>query len=972
MAAVGVGSPVKYNNNVAVQFVNAWEIEFIVVSSFLLQVAALFLAGYRRRSNSAVVKSIVWISYLLADSAATYGLGHLSVNSRPPERQQLVAFWAPFLLLHLGGPDSITAYSLEDNQLWKRILQKDFFTQVLGAAYVLYKTFPAGSGLLLPAAWVIFAIGVAKYAERIWALYNANMSNIRSALENDDNSDDEKQEEPPEVPVIIRYRRAPEDLLLYAHSQFEVCKSALVDSSSAKAKNISYLRRTIFSDVWEWEKRWTVFQMEVSLLYDIMYTKAGVIHTWYGYCLRVFSPLATAAALLLFHLSRSSTSSVGATSIAAMNSPPVLVDVAITYALLVGAILLDMVSLLSAAGSSWAFTYLVLGMPRRRHGWLYRAAVHSGMWLHRWLEYLRELINAHDRRRWSGAIGQYNVLQFCTATSEKRNYTTTTEEIPEGVMKLVFEELTRVILRTNMEGNSGTGNKDMSKEGIGLAKKDLTNNPSDQMEGIGSDLGDHSSHHVKWIGTSNKDLTNKSSDHVEGNESDLNDNSSGHGEGIGSGNKHLSNNFLNHVEGIGFDLNDNSSDHEEGIGSGKKDMMNKSLDRVEGISFDLRDNYSRDETFGSGRKDTSNKSLDHVEGIEPDLRDNSSGDETFASYGEDMSNKSSDHEEGIRSGNKSSDQIKNEYVTVEITQKLRRGVRRQTPKVSKPSAELTKLEGAATDSVGLIKAERGQLALRNLMAKKEGLVISIGDLKRYLRDEIQEGILIWHIATDVFLRTSESDEPAAMKQQHDSDHQTDQRVEAIKLLSNYMIFLMVERPSMVPGLALGKLYRQTCRALSKELAPGVNGDANKLAEILATKKRDNPVLQQDGKLALRGNALRYATKLALMLADLNEKFAHESTTLNGKPTSIPEKKRDDDLVQFLFEMWVEMLLYVSHRCSRESHAKRIGEGGELTTVVWLMAEQAGKFYIDKELSVAEEAEQAEEKDDDNYVLVISP
>uniref|UniRef100_A0A0E0GXE9 DUF4220 domain-containing protein n=1 Tax=Oryza nivara TaxID=4536 RepID=A0A0E0GXE9_ORYNI len=519
--------------------------------------------------------------------------------------------------------------------------------------------------------------------------------------------------------------------------QFEVCKSALVDSSSAKAKNISYLRRTIFSDVWEWEKRWTVFQMEVSLLYDIMYTKAGVIHTWYGYCLRVFSPLATAAALLLFHLSRSSTSSVGATSIAAMNSPPVLVDVAITYALLVGAILLDMVSLLSAAGSGWAYAYLVLGMPRRRHGWLYRAAVHSGMWrrLHLLLEYLRELVNVHGRRRWSGAIGQYNVLQFCTATSEKRNYTTTTEEIPEGVMKLVFEELTRVILRTNMEGNSGTGNKDMSKEGIGLAKKDLTNNPSDHMEGIGSDLGDHSSHHVKWIGTSNKDLTNKSSDHVERNESDLNDNSSGHGEGIGSGNKHLSNNSSNHVEGIGSDLSDNCSDHEEGIGSGEKDMMNKSLDRVEEIGSDLRDNFSSDETFGSGRKDTSHKSLDNVDGIGYDLSDNSS-----------------DHEEEIRSGNKSSDQMKNEYVTVEFTPKLRRGVRRQTPEVSKPSAELTKQEGAATDSVGLIKAERGQLALRNLMAKKEGL----GDLKRYLRDEIQEGILIWHIATDVFLRTSEA------------------------------------------------------------------------------------------------------------------------------------------------------------------------------------------------------------------------
>ncbi|GFZ17719.1 transmembrane protein, putative [Actinidia rufa] len=33
-----------------------------------------------------------------------------------------MAFWAPFLLLHLGGPDTITAYSLEDNELWLRHL----------------------------------------------------------------------------------------------------------------------------------------------------------------------------------------------------------------------------------------------------------------------------------------------------------------------------------------------------------------------------------------------------------------------------------------------------------------------------------------------------------------------------------------------------------------------------------------------------------------------------------------------------------------------------------------------------------------------------------------------------------------------------------------------------------------------------------------------------------------------------------
>ena len=38
------------------------------------------------------------------------------------ESIQLTAFWAPFLLSHLGGPDTITAYAMEDNELWLRHL----------------------------------------------------------------------------------------------------------------------------------------------------------------------------------------------------------------------------------------------------------------------------------------------------------------------------------------------------------------------------------------------------------------------------------------------------------------------------------------------------------------------------------------------------------------------------------------------------------------------------------------------------------------------------------------------------------------------------------------------------------------------------------------------------------------------------------------------------------------------------------
>jgi hypothetical protein len=78
-------------------------------------------------------------------------------------------------------------------------------------------------------------------------------------------------------------------------------------------------------------------EMELSLMYDILYTKASVTHSWVGYCIRIISPLAVAASLVLFQLS----SKYGYSR----------VDVDITYTLLGGALVLEMKSLLGTLGS---------------------------------------------------------------------------------------------------------------------------------------------------------------------------------------------------------------------------------------------------------------------------------------------------------------------------------------------------------------------------------------------------------------------------------------------------------------------------------------------------------------------------------------------------------------------------------------------------------------------------------------------
>jgi len=160
---------------------NEWEIQILVLVSFALQVFLLSFAWMRRRNISRALRIVIWLMYLLAEYTATYTLGHMSIGCKAGEHQQLMAFWAPFLLVHLGGQDTITAYAMEDSQLWLRHLLT-FAVQALGAGYVLYKNIGGRRPLLAPAV-VMYLVGVLKNAERVWALSFSRLEMIRRYLD---------------------------------------------------------------------------------------------------------------------------------------------------------------------------------------------------------------------------------------------------------------------------------------------------------------------------------------------------------------------------------------------------------------------------------------------------------------------------------------------------------------------------------------------------------------------------------------------------------------------------------------------------------------------------------------------------------------------------------------------------------------------------------------------------------------------
>ena len=144
-----------------------WNILGLVLASLTLQVFHLWFAPFRKRTNASMVTWLLWLAYLLADYVATFCIGLIFDKrekiSTGSVKNYILVFWTPFLLLHLGGPDSITAFALEDNELRLRHLLGLVF-QLVATVYLFFLTIP-GNILWIPTV-LVFVAGMIKYIER--------------------------------------------------------------------------------------------------------------------------------------------------------------------------------------------------------------------------------------------------------------------------------------------------------------------------------------------------------------------------------------------------------------------------------------------------------------------------------------------------------------------------------------------------------------------------------------------------------------------------------------------------------------------------------------------------------------------------------------------------------------------------------------------------------------------------------------
>ncbi|GLJ19052.1 hypothetical protein SUGI_0341980 [Cryptomeria japonica] len=151
-----------------------WMVRILVVISMLLQLVLVVLGPRRYYISSGIFRLVVWGAYISADAVAISAFGTMMHNAG----RGIYGIWAPVLLLHLGGPDAITAYSMADNELWLRHAFNMVY-QVSVAVHVMYSS--ALEGHALASAILLLVAGVIKYGERILALWLGTYSQIVSS-----------------------------------------------------------------------------------------------------------------------------------------------------------------------------------------------------------------------------------------------------------------------------------------------------------------------------------------------------------------------------------------------------------------------------------------------------------------------------------------------------------------------------------------------------------------------------------------------------------------------------------------------------------------------------------------------------------------------------------------------------------------------------------------------------------------------
>lgn len=451
-----------------IEFFDKWEVRVFVILSLMLQVLMIVLGKRRKYVCKLWIRIILWCAYLLADWVAVVSLGIIAKNTlaecQGKMEDELMWFWAQFFLLHLGGPDTITAYSLEDNELWLRHLV-GMVIQTGLASYILLVSFPSSQWLPY-LSLLMFIAGMIKYVERLSTLCAANSENFRDSL----------LSEPDPGP---NYARFMEEYTLKKAEGFEVKVDEVKEIHVPVHRLLPNQPETCIRDAYDWfltfnrlfadailsfqdrdssqsyfqklngELAFGVVEIELGFMFDQIYTKASIVYNTRGYISRAITFSFTLFTWAVFQFvceKRSYTT----------------LDLAITHLLLGVAVCLEVYAAVAMVDSDWTRC---------------RVSNDGDDKTTRLARLIQWFQHPHGKR-WSEKMAQHNLLDFCVRDKSgsvcpssqrflcrvrkltkidnhlEKHWHKSFTDVTADLKKLIFDELKSYITGTDSDSDS--------------------------------------------------------------------------------------------------------------------------------------------------------------------------------------------------------------------------------------------------------------------------------------------------------------------------------------------------------------------------------------------------------------------------------------------------------------------------------------------------------------------------------------
>ncbi|XP_044485440.1 uncharacterized protein LOC123211008 [Mangifera indica] len=405
---------------------NVWEVRALLQLSLLIQIILVIFGTRRKRDPRILIKFVIWSAYLSADWVATVALGNLAniqegKNSNFIKTNKILQFWAPFLLIHLGGPDTITAYSLEDNELWSR----HFLSLVVQVGIAVYVAIRAWSFTPLTFLSIpVFLTGIVKYGERTYVLRSASSQQFKKALLSANpiaeyalmRMETEGFERKIQMKKAWKFQAGHSDrkeFQLYLDAYFLFNRLQYLFSNLL----LSLSERTDCYDIIHSKSAKDAFALvaiELGFMYDVLFTKATLVYSLWGILLRSISFLSSVAALTLFKIF----------------IDPHQKDVSFTYSLLAGAVFLDLSSSVKLVFSDWTKLRLIQKQNPLINRILDAIFYIEGRLINRKIWSTGQESVSNYRKRWSESMAQYNLISYCLREMQTKGQFSDIEKLP--------------------------------------------------------------------------------------------------------------------------------------------------------------------------------------------------------------------------------------------------------------------------------------------------------------------------------------------------------------------------------------------------------------------------------------------------------------------------------------------------------------------------------------------------------------